>query len=322
MVGIYWFCYPGSLDSTLVNGTIALCDLLNDGEGALGAGAIGTIMRDSGFEDVAFSFPLSTSYITLSDGSSVPAYSNSTGKPTATILKSTEIKDRLAPFVVSFSSRGPNPITSDILKPDWTAPGVDIVAAWSLATTMTGIEGDTRVVPYNIISGTSMSCPHATGAAAYVKSFHPTWSPAAIKSALMTTATPLSSITNSDVEFAYGSGHINPLKAANPANNGTVWDLNYPSFALSANTSVIRDFHRTVTNVGLPVSTYKATVVAPPGLNIQVEPSVLSFKSIGQKISFVVTIATTLSNDMLSGSLVWDDGVYQVRSPIVAYSSS
>ncbi|CAK9171822.1 unnamed protein product [Ilex paraguariensis] len=354
------YCYPGSLDSTLVNGTIVLCDQLNVGEGALGAGAIGTIMQDSRFQDVAFTFPLSASYITLKDGSSVAAYINSTGKPTATILKSTEIVDKLAPFVVSFSSRGPNPITSDILKPDLTAPGVDILAAWSLATTVTGIQGDTRVVPYNIISGTSMSCPHATGAAAYVKSFHPTWSPAAIKSALMTTATPLSAVTNSDAEFAYGSGHINPVKAANPGlvydarevdyvnflcgqgyttqnlklvtgdnssactatNNGTVWNLNYPSFALSTNTSVTRDFHRTVTNVGSPVSTYKAIVAAPPGLRIQVEPNFLSFKSIGQKISFVVTIAATLSNDMLSGSLVWDDGVYQVRSPIVAYSSS
>ena len=61
------------------------------------------------------------------------------------------------------------------------------MAAWSEATTVTGDEGDTRIVPYNIESGTSMSCPHATAAAAYVKSFHPTWSPAAIKSALMTT---------------------------------------------------------------------------------------------------------------------------------------
>ena len=61
------------------------------------------------------------------------------------------------------------------------------MAAWSEATTVTGVEGDKRIVPYNIMSGTSMSCPHATAAAAYVKSFHPTWSPAAIKSALMTT---------------------------------------------------------------------------------------------------------------------------------------
>lgn len=74
-----------------------------------------------------------------------------------------------------------------MVQPDLTAPGVDILAAWSMATTVTGLEGDTRVVPYNIISGTSMSCPHASGAAAYVKSFHPTWSAAAVKSALMTT---------------------------------------------------------------------------------------------------------------------------------------
>ena len=73
------------------------------------------------------------------------------------------------------------------MQPDLTAPGVDIIAAWSESTTVTEDEDDTRVVPYNIISGTSMSCPHATGAAAYVKSFHPTWSPAAVKSALMTT---------------------------------------------------------------------------------------------------------------------------------------
>ncbi|GMI87187.1 xylem serine peptidase 1 [Hibiscus trionum] len=154
------------------------------------------------------------------------------------------------------------------MQPDLTASGVDILAAWSEAAHLTDTE-DTRIVPYNIISGTSMSCPHATGAAAYVKSFHPTWSPAAIKSALMTTALPMSSENNLEAEFAYGAGHINPARAARPRliydageidfvnflcgqgytpkqlslvtgsnnicseeNNGLVWDLNYPSFAL------------------------------------------------------------------------------------------
>lgn len=73
------------------------------------------------------------------------------------------------------------------MQPDISAPGVDILAAWSLLSSVTEVRGDKRKVPYNIISGTSMACPHATAAAAYVKSFHPTWSPAAIKSALMTT---------------------------------------------------------------------------------------------------------------------------------------
>ncbi|KAI8028856.1 hypothetical protein LOK49_LG01G00795 [Camellia lanceoleosa] len=167
--------------------------------------------------------------------------------------------------------------------------------------------------------------------------------------------------TNSDAEFAYGAGHIDPVKAANPglvydigeadyvtflcgqgysnkslslvtgdnsttctkANNGTVWDLNMPSFALSTQNStarapITRVFHRTVTNVGSPVSVYQATVVPPPGLEVRVDPSVLTFKSLGQKQSFVVTVNGTISKYVLSGSLVWDDGVYQVRSPIVA----
>lgn len=74
-----------------------------------------------------------------------------------------------------------------ILQPDLTAPGVGILAAWPPLSSISGVEGDKRRVLYNIKSGTSMSCPHATAVAAYLKSFHPSWSPAAIKSALMTT---------------------------------------------------------------------------------------------------------------------------------------
>lgn len=238
---------------------------------------------------------------------------------------------------------------------------MDILAAWSLATTVTGEVGDTRVVPYNIISGTSMSCPHASGAAAYVKSFHPTWSPAAIKSALMTTAAPMSPTKNLDAEFAYGSGHIDPIKAADPGlvydagesdfvsflcgqgynattlkivtgdkstcssnNNATVWDLNYPSFALSGKKSgsVVRTFNRTVTNVGAAESSYQANVVVPSGLVVKVNPSSLAFKTVGEKQSFVVTVSATIGSKALSGSLVWSDGVHNVTSPIVAYLSS
>lgn len=73
------------------------------------------------------------------------------------------------------------------VKPDLAAPGVDILAAYSKLTSVTGYPEDTRYNVFNIISGTSMACPHAAAAAAYVKSFHPDWTPAAIKSALMTT---------------------------------------------------------------------------------------------------------------------------------------
>lgn len=167
--------------------------------------------------------------------------------------------------------------------------------------------------------------------------------------------------TNTDLEFAYGAGQLNPQQAASPGlvydsgeadyikflcgqgynatklylvsgenitcsatTNGSVWDLNYPTFAISTEhggAGVTGTFTRTVTNVGSPTSTYKANVGSPYGeLDIRVEPDVLSFKSLGEKQTFTVTVTVgKLSTFVTSGSLLWDDGVYKVRSPIVAY---
>ena len=104
--------------------------------------------------------------------------------------------------------------------------------------------------------------------------------------------------------------------------DGTATDLNYPAFVVSVvpSQSINHVFNRTVTNVGLPASTYKANLVAPPGLKITVNPSVLSFSSLGEKQSYAMTVQGIVDKKILvSGSLVWDDGTYQVRSPIVVY---
>lgn len=74
-----------------------------------------------------------------------------------------------------------------MIQPDIAAPGVDILAAYTLLKSLTGLKGDTQHSKFTIMSGTSMACPHVAGVAAYVKSFHPSWSAAAIKSAIMTT---------------------------------------------------------------------------------------------------------------------------------------
>ncbi|KAK4774380.1 hypothetical protein SAY86_009315 [Trapa natans] len=355
------YCRIGTLDPNLVQGKIVVCDTLTNGNGPFSAGAKGAIMHyDFFLKDVAFSFPLPVSYLDDDKGIDILRYINSSRNASASIFKSMEVNDTVAPYVVSFSSRGPNLLTPGILKPDLSAPGVDILAGWTMAASITGVPGDNRFSPFNIISGTSMACPHASAAAAYIKSFNPTWSPAAIKSALMTTATPMKAPTNSSAaEFAYGTGNINPLKAVNPglvydanqtdyvkflcgqgynkitlrimtgddstcsnATNGTVWDLNYPSFTLptaSVSTPIDQIFTRTVTNVGDPTSTYRSVVSAPAGLSIQVVPEALSFNSLGQKLSFNVTVGGSISRSMVSASLVWDDGVHQVRSPIVVY---
>lgn len=71
-----------------------------------------------------------------------------------------------------------------MLQPDIAAPGVDILAAIPASETS-----------YEFESGTSMAAPHVSGIVALLKSLHPHWSPAAIKSALVTTGLPKNSIS-------------------------------------------------------------------------------------------------------------------------------
>ncbi|GGO63298.1 S8 family serine peptidase [Bowmanella pacifica] len=131
-------------------------------------------------------------------------------------------------IMADFSSRGPNGNTEDLIKPDITAPGVNILAGISSAP-MFGPQGET----YGYNSGTSMSAPHIAGMAALLKGQYPSWSPAQIKSALMTTARQDIVVMHDENEnviepipatpFNYGSGHAAPASAMEP---GLTYDLN------------------------------------------------------------------------------------------------
>ncbi|KAI9180420.1 hypothetical protein LWI28_004639 [Acer negundo] len=168
------------------------------------------------------------------------------------------------------------------------------------------------------------------GVSAYVKSFHPSWTPAAIKSAILTTAKPISRKLHNEAEFAYGAGQVNPHRAVNP---GLVYDmndmnyiqflchegysglslaplvgsksvncsslipglgydaLNYPTMQLSLkNEPTTAVFRRIVTNVGHPLSIYNATIRAPKGVEITVRPMILSFTPSLKKRSFTVVV--------------------------------
>ena len=78
-----------------------------------------------------------------------------------------------------------------------------ILAAWSPVARISQAEGDHREVPFNMLSGTSMACPHVSGIAAYIKTFNPKWSPAAIKSALMTTGITYTEFAEKIYDFTY-----------------------------------------------------------------------------------------------------------------------
>ncbi|CAI8586224.1 unnamed protein product [Vicia faba] len=349
-----------TLDVRLVKGKIVLCEGKEGVEEAFRVGAIGILMYGPTLPEKALSYPLPACFLQTKDVTGIFKYISSTRNPVATILKTYELNDTLAPVVVSFSSRGPNTAISEILKPDLIAPGVNILSSWPSNLPISNILGETRKSEFNIKSGTSMSCPHVSGAAAYFKSFHPTWSPAAIRSALMTTAKKMSPVNNRDAEFGYGAGEVDAVKALHPGlvydadeedyikllcghgfnttaalqlitgdnsscseiTPGSARDLNYPSFALKAahpKQHVSGRFHRIVTNVGTPFSTYRAIVTAPRGLHIYVIPSVLSFTSLGENHTYVVIVDGVLKKSMVSASLTWDDGYFNVRSPIVIF---
>ncbi|KAJ4834894.1 hypothetical protein Tsubulata_038793 [Turnera subulata] len=155
------------------------------------------------------------------------------------------ILHKSAPEVALFSARGPNIKDfsfedADLLKPDILAPGSLIWAAWS----PNGTDEPNYVGEgFAMISGTSMAAPHIAGIGALIKQKHPHWSPAAIKSALMTTSTtldragiPLRAQQYSETEapklvkatpFDYGSGHVNPRAALDP---GLVFDAGYRDY--------------------------------------------------------------------------------------------
>ncbi|KAM7254466.1 hypothetical protein ACFE04_003846 [Oxalis oulophora] len=246
------YCYLGSLDSSKVKGKIVVCDRggnarVEKGSTVKLAGGLGMILAntdDIGEELIADSHLIPATTVGATAGNSIKEYIRENPSPTATIeFKGTVIgASPPAPKVASFSSRGPNIRTPEILKPDVIAPGVNILAAWTGASAPTDLDIDPRRTEFNIISGTSMSCPHVSGLAALLKKAHPDWSPAAVKSALMTTAYNLDNsgkIINDlatgdeSTPFVRGAGHVDPNRALNP---GLVYDIDtsdYISFLCS-----------------------------------------------------------------------------------------
>ncbi|CAK7347976.1 unnamed protein product [Dovyalis caffra] len=222
------FCADGSLDPNKVKGKLVLCELGGWGADSVvkGIGGEGIILESEQYLDAAQIFMAPATMVNATVSDAVNNYIHSTMSPSAVIHKSQEVRVP-APFVASFSSRGPNPGSERILKPDVAAPGIDILASFTPLKSLTGLKGDTQYSRFSLMSGTSMACPHVAGIAAYIKSFHPTWTAAAIKSAILTTAKSMSSRVNNDAEFAYGAGQINPDRARNP---GLVYDMDEMSY--------------------------------------------------------------------------------------------
>ncbi|CAI5961846.1 unnamed protein product [Closterium sp. NIES-65] len=255
-------CASGTLDPAKVSGKIVVCrrisqfggwsseDLLPISITVKKAGAAGVIIYNTAKADrvVAVLHPIPACHLDRYTGKRlVKLLGNSTGVKAK--ISASYVKQLAAPTVASFSSTGPNvdPVLdareggkysfgyNDVLKPDITAPGLEVWAGWTQSPFQEPYGIASGVVPaasmsHLLISGTSMSCPHISGLAAIIKGKYPNWSPFALKSALMTTAYTLNN-KNKPIysagqlraadPFDYGTGHVDTFKALDP---GLVYD--------------------------------------------------------------------------------------------------
>ncbi|XP_039139016.1 subtilisin-like protease 4 [Dioscorea cayenensis subsp. rotundata] len=287
-------CYDGYLED--IKGKIVLCQVgkgrriptgihvKNNG----GAAMILMNKRSYGYTTIADAHVLPASHVSYADGEKIASYFNSTPNATAAIIfKGTIIGKSEAPTVAFFSSRGPSTQSPGVLKPDIIGPGVNILAAWGVQT---GEDVPTNKI-FNIISGTSMATPHLSGIVALIKEKHPDWSPAAIKSAIMTTSViedhdgkPIMDEQRQPASFfMMGAGNVNPSKAVDP---GLVFDIDtkqYIAFLCGLGYDDIQ--MRTITGEDIQCSKIK-----------KISQSNLNYPSIVVSLEKNVTVNRTVTN--------------------------
>jgi subtilisin family serine protease len=271
-----------------------------------------------------------TVHIDYTPGLAIKSYIAGAGaSATASIVGEQMSTWPYAPSMTIFSSRGPNPVAPDIIKPDITAPGLQILAGASPFTDEGFVPGEL----FQAIAGTSMSSPVVAGAYALLKQANPTWSAAAAKSALMTTAHQEvvdNDRTSPADPFDMGAGHLDiggkvakgtafqpglvyeagfleylgflcdegPEVFANPTATCAFLESNgVPTEAENLNYPSIgisdvagsTTVERTVTSVANSWRTYRVSVDAPEGFTVTVSPSSFRLKR-GMSATYEVTV--------------------------------
>ena len=360
-------CLAGSLGAGAA-GKIVVCDYVTNNQAVrlaasaevARAGGVGMVLGSTAFATANDPHTIPALHVSAANRTTLRDYATAVGAAaTATVGLSINLPGVVAPVMANTSSRGPNLANGNVLKPDITGPGTNIVAANRPALSVAqrdAVVAGTLVPPASTgsLSGTSMSSPHVAGSAALLRQLYPTWSPAAIKSAL-TTANGIVRLSNGATDtnrWGYGAGHLSPNGAAIPslvydlsasdygrflcgvglappagigscATLGTVkpWDLNLSSLTARA-VVVSRTLTRKVTNVGASTATFVSSSDMP-GWTVAVTPASLVLAP-GASATFTAKLTRTTAplNSWVFGSLTWSDGVRSVTSPLSAQAQS
>lgn len=290
-------CKIGSLDTTRVQDTIVVCDRgktarVDKSAAVALAGGVGMILVNVAADDVDADFhSVPAVHVDVATGQEIKSYVSEEGDEATARIDPDGVDDAAVPQIAEFSSRGPSLASNgDILKPDIAAPGVSIMAAVAPASNSGRL--------WDLYSGTSMSSPYVAGLAAFIRGVHPDWSPARIKSAMMTAADDLRGDAG---PFDQGSGQINPEASLDPglvfdanvadylaylAGQGFTYsdgspvsdnalaasDLNLPSIAVGSLVGGATVTRR-VTNVSDRTETFNAQIDAIAGVTATVKPS-------------------------------------------------
>ena len=344
-----------ALDPAKIAGKILVCYrggnvLVNKTQEAKDDGAVGAIIQNipagvipggaSANTTFNIAHAVPTVHIPASFAPALIAYIGSAGAgATASFGPGLQVAGVVAPVMASSSSRGPNKADPDVLKPDITGPGTDIIAAYTNESITPAQHGEIiagTLIPgpgANMISGTSMSSPHVAGAAALLKQANPTWSPYAIKSALMSSAAQSVKLANGAVDndrWGFGAGHLNPNGALETKlvydstafdhldyyfGDIPAWELNLASMTRS---SVVGagSVTRRLTNKGDATVTYTAAA-SLPGYNVVVSPASLTLAP-GATGAFTTTVTRTTAaiGAWSFGDVTWTGDGRTVRSPL------
>ncbi|MEU2200736.1 S8 family serine peptidase [Isoptericola sp. NPDC019482] len=230
--------------------------------------------------------------------------------------------------MAAFSSRGP---AGPVIKPDVTAPGVQILAA--MTPTPLSPEGGPAGEYYQAIAGTSMSSPHIAGVGLLLKAVHPDWTPGQIKSAIMTQATTdvvKEDLTTPADPFDMGAGRVDVAASLTPpvtisdttasftalaADPVHAVDLNIPS--INAPTLPGRvTTTRTLQNTSGRTIVVRPKAEAPDGSTITVKPGVATVRA-GGSVSFDITVTdTSASGEQKFGSVTFRTPRGDARIPV------